>query len=55
MPIILATWEAKIRRIGVPGQAQTKMFVRPHLHGKKLVMVVHACHSSDGRKHKIGG
>jgi hypothetical protein len=39
MPIILA----EIGRI-----------VRPHLNRKKLGMVVHACHSHNSRKYKIG-
>jgi hypothetical protein len=52
MPVILATWEAEIRRITVRGQLGQK--VRdPLLNGKKLGMVVHACHPRDGRKLKI--
>jgi hypothetical protein len=31
--------------------AEAKKFVRPHLNGKKLGMVAHACHPSDGGKH----
>jgi hypothetical protein len=50
MPLILATWEAEIGRI-----TQAKMFERPHLNGKKLNMVVCACHTSSGRKYRIGG
>jgi hypothetical protein len=30
------------------------MFARPHLNGKKLGMVVCACHPNNNRKHKIG-
>jgi hypothetical protein len=33
----------------------SKKFGRPHLDGKKLGVVAHACHPSAGRKHKIGG
>jgi hypothetical protein len=32
-----------------------KKFVRPHLNGKKLGMVVQAYHPSDDGKPKIGG
>jgi hypothetical protein len=28
--------------------------MRPHLNGKKLDVVVHACHLSKGGKHKTG-
>jgi hypothetical protein len=45
-PVILATWEAEIGRITVP---------IPLLNGKKLSMVVHACHPNNGEKPKIGG
>jgi hypothetical protein len=31
------------------------MVVRPHLTGKKLGMVVHACHPSNRMKHKTEG
>jgi hypothetical protein len=31
-----------------------KKFVRPHLSGKKLGMVVNSCHPSDREKCKIG-
>jgi hypothetical protein len=31
-----------------------KKFVRPHLNGIKLGMVVCACHPSENEKHKIG-
>jgi hypothetical protein len=91
-PVILASWEAEIKRSQLeasagnkiarpPSQpvaghggmylssqllgrlrlgrsqfrpAQAKMFVRPHLNGKKLGMVVLACHPSYGKKHNIG-
>jgi hypothetical protein len=50
MPIILATWEAKIGRLEVPGQPRQNM--RLHLNGKKLGMVACICHPSYQRKHK---
>jgi hypothetical protein len=28
--------------------------MRPHFNGRKLGVVMHACHPSYGRKHKIG-
>jgi hypothetical protein len=31
-----------------------KKFARPHLNGKELGVMVHACRPSDGKKHKIG-
>jgi hypothetical protein len=46
MPGILATWEAGIRRIVVPGQPGQKSLQDPHLNGKKLGVVVHTCHLS---------
>jgi hypothetical protein len=46
-------WEAEIKRIMVPGKPRQK--VRNHLIRKKLSMLVHACHSSNGEKYKIGG
>jgi hypothetical protein len=55
MPIILATWEAEIRRILVQSQPGQKMFARPHLNGKKLGMMTCACHPGDRGRHKIGG
>jgi hypothetical protein len=48
-----AIQEAEIRKITVLGQAEK--FVRPHLNGKNLDMVAHACHFSNSMKHKIGG
>jgi hypothetical protein len=47
-------WEAAIQRTVAPGQPGW----RPHLNEKqkkKLDVMVHACHPSNGRKHKIGG
>jgi hypothetical protein len=38
-----AIQEAEIRRITALGQPRQKKFVRPHLNGKKLGMVAHAC------------
>jgi hypothetical protein len=32
-----------------------KMFTRPHPSGKKLGMVLHACHSSNNGKCKLSG
>jgi hypothetical protein len=48
--VILASWGAEIRRIGVPGQSRGKKFLRPHLNGKRSE---HTCHHSYSRKHKI--
>jgi hypothetical protein len=53
MPVILVTWETEIRRIKVPGNPRQRKFMRPHLNGKKMRMVVHNCYSSHNRKHKI--
>jgi hypothetical protein len=39
----------------VKGQPGQKTLARPHLKGKKLGMVVHTCHPSDGGKIKTGG
>jgi hypothetical protein len=48
MPVILATLEAEISvDLG-------KKVVRAHLNRKKLGITAHTCHTSDGRKHKIG-
>jgi hypothetical protein len=33
----------------------SKKLVRPHLSGKKVGVVVHTCHSSNGGKCKMGG
>jgi hypothetical protein len=50
---IPAMQEAKIRRVTIPGQPeQNKIQVSME---KKLGLVVHACHSSNSRKTKIGG
>jgi hypothetical protein len=40
---------------GKPWTKKKKKLLRPHLNGKKLGMVAHACHPSDIRKPKIGG
>jgi hypothetical protein len=45
-----ATWKAEIVVLGQPSQR----VVRLHLNGKKLSMVVGACHPSYGRKYIIG-
>jgi hypothetical protein len=37
MPVILATWEAEIRRIKVQGQLG-KQFARPHLQNNQSIM-----------------
>jgi hypothetical protein len=50
-PVILATWEAEIRRIVVPGQTQEKSLRDPSQQ-KKLV---YTCPLSYTRKHKIRG
>jgi hypothetical protein len=45
------------RRLGkiiVPGQLRKKL-VRPHLNRKKLGVVAHICHPSDGERCEIGG
>jgi hypothetical protein len=45
--VILATWEAKIRRTVVPGQpghTHKKKFARSHLNRKKLGVMVCGCH-----------
>jgi hypothetical protein len=57
MSIILATWEAKIRKIMVPGQSRLKKkkFARLHPNGKILSVVALTCCPSSGRKFKIGG
>jgi hypothetical protein len=50
-PIILATWEAEMGR----RPAWAKKFARSHLSGKKLGMVTHICHPSNGRKSNTQG
>jgi hypothetical protein len=52
MPIILPTWEAKIRRIVVPGQFGQIVHETPS-QGKKVGVMMCACHPRYGRKHKI--
>jgi hypothetical protein len=54
--IIFAAWE--LRSVGSQFEASLgKNLVRLHLNSnnKKLGVVVHMCHFSDGRKCKIGG
>jgi hypothetical protein len=46
-------WEAEIRKIIVTSQSRKKS-VRLYFNGNKLDMVVHTCHPSNNRKHKIG-
>jgi hypothetical protein len=56
VPVILATRQAEIRRIEIPGQSRQKKFARPYLNNSKtLGKVVHTYHSSYNRKCKIGG
>jgi hypothetical protein len=50
MPVIVATWEVETRRIMVSGQLISKE--RPHLKGKKLGVLAHARHPSNGGKQK---
>jgi hypothetical protein len=38
MPVILATWEAAIGKIAVPGKPRQKKFTRPHLNRKKTAI-----------------
>jgi ArsR family metal-binding transcriptional regulator len=47
MPIILATWEAEIRRIMVQVQSRQKDRVTSIPMEKKLGMAVHTCHPSN--------
>jgi hypothetical protein len=56
MPIILATWEAEIRRTTVPRQPRPKKkkVMRLHGNGKKLGVVAHACHPGDRGRLKVG-
>jgi hypothetical protein len=53
-PGILATWEAVIRRIEVPGQLGLKRLQDPISMWKKILGVVaHICHLSNCGKFKI--
>jgi hypothetical protein len=56
-PVILATWEAEIQRIMVPGQPGLKKSLLDAISmEKKVGMVVCTCHPRKGvRKHKTGG
>jgi hypothetical protein len=47
-------WEVEFGRM-CPGQSQQEKFVIVYLSGRKLGVVAGACHSSNGRKPKIGG
>jgi hypothetical protein len=49
-----ATQEAEIGRITSPGQSRQKKVHEIPSQRKKLEVVPCACHSSNGRKHKIG-
>jgi hypothetical protein len=51
LPIILATWEAEIRKIVVPGQPsqEKEKFAKGHLSGKKLGLMVYAYLAMAGR------
>jgi hypothetical protein len=42
-----ATLEAEIGRVMIQSQSGQKKFARPHLNGKMLGMVVHACQPSE--------
>jgi hypothetical protein len=55
MSVVLATWQAEIRRIVVPVLSGQQSLRNSHLKRKKLDVVVGTCHPSDGGKHKIGG
>jgi hypothetical protein len=44
MLITLATWEAEIRRIEIPGQPGQKVPETPSQPITKLSIVVHTCH-----------
>jgi hypothetical protein len=49
-------WEAEIGRIMVSGHfRQKKNFVRVHFREKNVGVVVHVCHPSYYRKHKLRG
>jgi hypothetical protein len=54
MPVILAIWEAEIKRIGVQGQLRQKCLQDRNLNGKKAGKTAHAYHSSEDGKNKIG-
>jgi hypothetical protein len=54
-PIILATWEAEISRIVVPGQPRQKSSWDTTSAGKTAGWVVYTYHPNNGRKHKMRG
>jgi hypothetical protein len=53
--VIPTMQEAAVRRITVPGQPRQKKIARPHLERKKLGMIVHAYHPSNGGKLNVVG
>jgi hypothetical protein len=57
IPVILATWEAKIQRVPVPGQTSKKVCKTPISIEKTESWAWPACHSNDSRDPiaKIGG
>jgi hypothetical protein len=55
MPVILATWEAEIRKIVIPSQHRQKKVHKSPLQQKKAGPGGATCHSSDGRKCHIEG
>jgi hypothetical protein len=50
MSVILATWEAEMGRIKIPGQPRQKSLQDPISMEKKLGVVVCSCHPSDNGK-----
>jgi hypothetical protein len=54
MPAIPATWEAEIGRMALLVGPCKKVY-KTSSQQKKLGKMVHACHSSYGRKPPIGG
>jgi hypothetical protein len=55
MLAILTIWEAEIRTEVQRQPRQKKLCEIQYQQIKKVGMVAYACHSSDSRKHKIGG
>jgi hypothetical protein len=55
MHVVLAIWEAKIRRIMVPGQPRQYKFMRLHLDGEKLgICHPNYCRSVKQKNHYPG-